>query len=464
MATNKSNSKKSKAIAQVVTNTEFADFEFAPAKEAEVLEYLSEFPVTVEDFWKTHQRPIVAGVGMIVPFGEVLDAAEGDELHQSPIIEGKVWSVLADSIKQGVPFVLRKPFVVGFMADQCETDDNGMYVPGDETPIVSVSGGRHRATAIYTLLKLSKYSDEEIRNAEVVVLPEVYENKRQIAQAVRDDNSSRSIAPTEKLGLKLQELEIDLSDEGLAEAQASKELNTSELVGAYVLKLRSAYVAGEVADEDGEVIELHPLTLQLGNATLIKLVQTAVAQASKNLRGAAKQLLKQPEGLQTMVDIALSFVGDALDNWAEYAKKNPSKDVMNYQRNAAKVVSSILTDIVESFTATFEDVIRKQEDEKKQKRAEALTKAREANKSKADSGKKSAPPSTSKGKATKSKPPVQEVEDDEEIGEDEEEVEEVAPAKFARGKAKSSKASAPAEVKKAVLPSKEGKAPRRSRV
>lgn len=450
MATNKKSAKKS-ALNAVVSATIFDSFELGDVKEAEVLEYLAEHPLNTADFWRVHQRPVVAGCGIVVTFGEIIDAAEKSDVYQAQIEPGKVWNIIKGSIEKNIPFVLRKPFVIGFMADDCEEDENGMYVPTDSAPIVSLSGARHRAQAIYLMLKLSRLSDEEIRSMEVVALPEVYESASEIAQAIRDDNGSRTVKPTESLALKLQELSIDMTDDGLAQALTSKSLRAAEAAAAFAIKLVSEYKNGEVTDDDGEVIELAPNVLQLGIPTLTKLVQTSVSQASTNLKGAAKQLAKTPEGLTTLVDITLNYLGDALDNWKEYAKKNPSKDVNNLQRNATSVISSILTDVVESFMETYQDTIDEAEQAKAQKRKEALAKAREASgkDKKTEAAKPAAKKSTSK-KAAAAPAPVEE-EVDEEDSEDEEVAEE-APTP-----ARKSRATAPKEVKKAVKPASPSK-------
>lgn len=450
MATKGKVSKKS--MASVVSATMFDEFTLPSLKEAELIEYLNEFPISIESFRETHQRPVVAGCGMLVSFGEIIDAAEASDIFQAPIIEGKVWNVIKEDLKAGVPFVLRKPFVIGFNQSDCSRDENGMFVPGDESPIVCLAGGRHRTQAIYLMLKLSRFSDEEIRNMEVLAIPEVYANVAEQAQAIRDDNSSRTPAAGEKVALKLQELSIDLTDEGLAEAMADKSLTTAELVFSHTLKLLNEYKSGEVVDEDGEVLELPANVLNLQISTAAKLAQTAVSQVNSALKGAAKQLLKTPEGMATLVDIILNYLGDALDSWNEYAKKNPAKDVNNLQRNATGVVSSIIGDVVATFTETYEANIREAEEAKAQKRKEALAKARESSsKNKEGSKAKAAPKaekSTSKRAAKKVEPVVEEEEVDENDAE-EEVAEEPTPTKARRN---SKAATAPESVKKAVKP------------
>lgn len=444
-------------VSSVVSATVFDSFELGDVKEAEILEFLAEHPINVAEFWRQHQRPIVAGCGLVVSFGEIIDAAEKSDVYQAQIEPGKVWNVLKDSITRNNPFVLRKPFVVGFMASDCEEDENGMFVPTDSAPIVSLSGGRHRTQAIYLMLKLSRLTVEEIRSIEVVAIPEVYETASEIAQAIRDDNGSRSVKPTESLALKLQELAIDMTDDGLAQALTAKALRSTEAAAAFAIKLVTEYKNGEVTDDDGEVIELAPNVFQLGIPTLTKLVQTSVSQASANLRGAAKQLAKTPEGLETLVDITLNYLGDALNSWHEYAKKNPAKDVNNLQRNATSVISSILADVVESFMETYQDTIDEAEELKAQKRKEALAKAREASgkDKKTEAAKPAAKKSTSKKAAAPAAPAAAPVEEDDS---EDEEVEEESPT-TAR------KSRAPESVKKAVkptIPAKSGTSKRRS--
>ena len=288
--------------------------------------YIAETPLTLEKL-RNIVPPVslnVNGVSIVdasyVPLGLLLDSDANDPITQRSIDTARVFKVIFGDITTKVQGFVQQ----GDHPELLSIITVGVHADGT----ISVQGGRHRLTALATVIAASglDLTSEEVRSIPVRVHLDNYSAEKVIA-----DNCSRTVRKSENVSVQLQNLGIDPSDFNSILAgfsRPAKEVNPALLFVAFFVNAVNAQ------DADGT---LNPAVAALSVETIADIAGSVISKF-KTAYPAYKTGFNDSAWTTVVLKLAYNQLANSVNKVRETG-------VTNIARAASTVASSIVYDL-----------------------------------------------------------------------------------------------------------------------